>query len=150
MCETINHLLCGWCNKFVIQKNHLSAKIELFRLLFNERKGDFCIGMLGDLIFLTSVLCMKDSWRAGIPDKDRTELVTSGIYRYSRNPAFLGFDFMYAGLLLMYYHKTCSVETIIDISKYLFAKFVCFKHMSELKQSSCIRHLLFIEIYMHK
>ena len=32
MCETINHLLCGWCNKFVIQKNHLSAKIELFRL----------------------------------------------------------------------------------------------------------------------
>ena len=32
---------CGWCNKFVIQKNHLSAKIELFRLLFNERKGDF-------------------------------------------------------------------------------------------------------------
>ena len=39
MCETINHLLCGWCNKFVIQKNHLSAKIELFRLLFNERKG---------------------------------------------------------------------------------------------------------------
>ena len=33
------HIICGWCNKFVIQKNHLSAKIELFRLLFNERKG---------------------------------------------------------------------------------------------------------------
>lgn len=31
--------LCEWCNNFVIQKNHLSAKIELFRLLFNERKG---------------------------------------------------------------------------------------------------------------
>lgn len=62
----------------------------------------FCIGMLGDVTFLLSVLCMKDSWRAGIPDKDRTELVTSGIYRYSRNPAFLGFDFMYIGVLLMY------------------------------------------------
>jgi len=35
------HIICGWCNKFVIQKNHLSAKIELFRLLFNERKSDF-------------------------------------------------------------------------------------------------------------
>lgn len=44
--------------------------------------------MLGDMIFLVSVLCMKDSWRAGIPDKDRTKLVTTGIYRYSRNPAF--------------------------------------------------------------
>ena len=62
----------------------------------------FCIGMLGDVIFLLSVLCMKDSWRAGIPDKDKTALVTAGIYRFSRNPAFLGFDFMYIGVLLMY------------------------------------------------
>ena len=45
---------------------------------------------------------MKDSWRAGIPDKDKTALVTTGIYRCSRNPAFLGFDFMYVGVLLMY------------------------------------------------
>lgn len=41
-------------------------------------------------------------WRAGIPDKDRTKLVTTGIYRYSRSPAFLGFDLMYAGVLLLY------------------------------------------------
>lgn len=68
----------------------------------NARFTGFCIGMLGDAVFLFSVLCMKDSWRAGIPDKDKTELVTTGIYRYSRNPAFLGFDFMYIGVLLMY------------------------------------------------
>ena len=62
----------------------------------------FCVGMLGDALFLLSVLCMKDSWRAGIPDKDKTELVTTGIYRFSRNPAFLGFDLMYIGVLLLY------------------------------------------------
>ncbi len=62
----------------------------------------FCVGILGDSIFLLSVLCMKDSWRAGIPDKDETELVTTGIYRFSRNPAFLGFDLMYIGVLLLY------------------------------------------------
>ena len=83
----IMSMIFGW--------NHMSA---------NARFTGFCIGMLGDLIFLISVLCMKDSWRAGIPDKDRTELVTSGIYRYSRNPAFLGFDFMYIGMLLMYFN----------------------------------------------
>ena len=64
----------------------------------NARFTGFCTGMLGDLIFLLSVLCMKDSWRAGIPDKDHTGLVTSGIYRFSRNPAFLGFDLMYIGM----------------------------------------------------
>ena len=73
--------------------NHLPA---------GARFTGFLIGMLGDGIFLLSVLCMKDSWRAGIPDKDKTALVTTGIYRYSRNPAFLGFDFMYVGVLLMY------------------------------------------------
>ena len=47
----------------------------------NARFTGFLMGLLGDGIFLLSVLCMKDSWRAGIPDKDRTALVTTGIYR---------------------------------------------------------------------
>lgn len=73
--------------------NHLPA---------SARFSGFLVGMLGDGVFLLSVLCMKDSWRAGIPDKDKTELVTTGIYRFSRNPAFLGFDLMYVGVLLLY------------------------------------------------
>ena len=81
----------------------------------NARFTGFCIGMLGDMIFLVSVLCMKDSWRAGIPDKDRTTLVTTGIYRYSRNPAFLGFDFMYVGLLLMYFNLSMLVVSAFAI-----------------------------------
>lgn len=72
----------------------------------------FCIGMLGDLLFLVSVICMKDSWRAGIPDKDKTALVTTGIYRYSRNPAFLGFDLMYIGVLLLYCNPLSAVFSL--------------------------------------
>lgn len=72
----------------------------------------FLIGMLGDIIFLISVVCMKDSWRAGIPDKNKTELVTNGIYKFSRNPAFLGFDFMYAGVLLMYFNPLTAVFSL--------------------------------------
>ena len=34
-----------------------------------------------DIVFLVSVICMKDSRRAGIPDKDKTTLVTTGIYK---------------------------------------------------------------------
>ena len=67
----------------------------------NARFTGFLLGLLGDGIFLTSVLTMRDSWRAGIPDRDKTELITSGIYAYSRNPAFLGFDLMYLGTFLL-------------------------------------------------
>lgn len=80
----------------------LSVAFDWNFLPAGARFTGFCLGMLGDGVFLLSVLCMKDSWRAGIPDKDRTELVTTGIYRFSRNPAFLGFDLMYGGVLLMY------------------------------------------------
>lgn len=64
----------------------------------------FCLGLLGDLIFLVSVFRMRDSWRAGIPKKSQTKLVTSGIYKFSRNPAFLGFDLQYTGVLLLYFN----------------------------------------------
>lgn len=75
----------------------------------------FCTGMLGNMIFLVSVICMKDSWRAGIPDQDRTKLVTDGIYQFSRNPAFLGFDFMYIGVLLMYCNPLTAFFSLFAI-----------------------------------
>ena len=80
----------------------MSIVFEWNLLPANVRFTGFLVGMLGDGIFLLSVLCMKDSWRAGIPAEDKTELVTTGIYRFSRNPAFLGFDLMYIGVLLLY------------------------------------------------
>ena len=80
----------------------LSIAFGWSHLPTGARFTGFCVGMMGDAIFLLSVLGMKDSWRAGIPDKDETELVTTGIYRFSRNPAFLGFDLMYVGVLLLY------------------------------------------------
>lgn len=87
--------------------NHLPA---------NARFTGFCVGVIGDLIFLISVLAMKDSWRAGIPDRDKTKLVTDGIYKYSRNPAFLGFDLQYIGILLMYFNLLTLIFTIFAVT----------------------------------
>ena len=82
----------------------------------NCRLTGFLIAMTGDIIFLISVVKMKDSWRAGIPENDRTSLVTDGIYRFSRNPAFLGFDLMYTGMLLMYMNIGTIVFTAFAIT----------------------------------
>jgi len=62
------------------------------------------IGAFGAAMFIAAVLTMRDSWRAGVSEIDSTELVTSGIYQISRNPAFLGFDLVYIGILLMFFN----------------------------------------------
>ena len=100
----------------IIPAQLLSILFGWSHLSSNARFTGFCVGAIGDIIFLISVLCMKDSWRAGIPDRDKTELVTDGIYSYSRNPAFLGFDFQYIGVLLMYCNLLTLMFTIFAIS----------------------------------
>ncbi len=93
----------------------LSVAFGWSMLPAGARFTGFCTGLLGDLIFLLSVVCMKDSWRAGIPDTDKTELVTTGVYRFSRNPAFLGFDLMYIGVLLLYFNPLTAVFTLFSV-----------------------------------
>lgn len=56
----------------------------------------------GVAFFIIAMRTMADNWRAGIPEKDRTQLVQSGIYCISRNPAFVGFDLVYIGLLMAF------------------------------------------------
>lgn len=54
----------------------------------------------GTAVFIAAFQTLKDSWRAGIDENQKTELVTGGVYRVSRNPAFLGFDLLYLGSAL--------------------------------------------------
>lgn len=57
------------------------------------------IAAIGVAFFIIAMLTMADSWRAGIPENDKTAFVQKGIYSISRNPAFVGFDLLYLGLL---------------------------------------------------
>ena len=49
---------------------------------------------------------------------DKTELVTDGIYQFSRNPAFLGFDLLYIGTLMMFFNRILCVLTVFAIVMY--------------------------------
>lgn len=96
--------------------------IQLLSIFFDwnimpsgARFTGFCIAGIGDIFFLISVIYMKDSWRVGIPEKDKTTLVTDGIYKFSRNPAFVGFDFMYIGILLMFFNIGTLLFSLFSI-----------------------------------
>lgn len=90
----------------------LVVPAELVSILWNIRVWDvpalgwagISMGTAGVLVFILAMVTMRDNWRAGIPAEDKTELVTSGIYRFSRNPAFLGFDLVYLGILVAFFN----------------------------------------------
>ncbi|WP_413614210.1 methyltransferase family protein [Flavobacterium sp. N2013] len=43
---------------------------------------------------------MKNSWRIGIDTETKTDLITSGLFKFSRNPIFLGIILSLVGLFL--------------------------------------------------
>ncbi len=73
------------------------------------------ISVMGVFVFFASVAVMKDNWRAGVSEKETTELVTGGIYSISRNPAFLGFDLVYIGILLMFFNWFLFAVTAVAV-----------------------------------
>lgn len=74
------------------------------------------ICILGNIIFTMAVTTMKDSWRAGIAEKDETKMITNGIYKISRNPAFLGFYCVYIGILLMFFNLPLLIISVVAIT----------------------------------
>ncbi len=48
-----------------------------------------------------SLLNLKDSWRVGVLEDQKTELVTTGIYRFTRNPYFVSYFLMFAAYTVL-------------------------------------------------
>ena len=76
------------------------------------------ISVGGTVIFIVALWTMRDSWRAGVSKTDKTELITNGIYHISRNPAFLGFDLLYIGTLLMFFNWILCFLTVFAVTMY--------------------------------
>ena len=97
--------------------------VEVWSIVFDRRwsasawltAAGLCIAAAGVLIFVLAMCAMRDSWRAGISRSEQTELVTDGIYRFSRNPAFLGFDLMYIGVLTAFFNIPLLCITALTV-----------------------------------
>ena len=69
------------------------------------------VGIIGVIFFALATITMKNSWRVGIPE-EKTSLITNGIYKWSRNPAFVGFDLLYLSLCLMFFNIPLVIVSV--------------------------------------
>jgi protein-S-isoprenylcysteine O-methyltransferase Ste14 len=59
------------------------------------------LGVAGLVVVLLAQQTMGASWRIGVDDSERTELVTAGLFGWVRNPIFTGMAAVSAGTVLM-------------------------------------------------
>jgi protein-S-isoprenylcysteine O-methyltransferase Ste14 len=76
----------------------LSGALSFFRFPF--------ISYLGLVLFGVSILLgaifsaqLKDSWRVGVPEDQKTTLIKDGVYAHIRNPYFLSYFIMFFSML---------------------------------------------------
>lgn len=90
---TVLTCVAGVCSIFFV-KDFLADEFRIAGII---------IGMIAVIFFALATITMKNSWRVGIPE-EKTALVTKGVYKWSRNPAFVGFDLLYLSICLMFFN----------------------------------------------
>ena len=99
----------------------ISTTLCIFVTIFSTSSDNF-YHLLGAILFLSSPTVsyfglflyalsiiigwlfsaqLKDSWRVGVHDNQKTELIQSGIYKHVRNPYFLSYFMMFIGQFLV-------------------------------------------------
>jgi len=73
------------------------------------------ITLIGVLFFILAMVFMKTSWRVGIDKSTKTSLVTSGLYRFSRNPAFVGMDLMFLGTAITHVNLMTVIVALLVV-----------------------------------
>lgn len=98
---TVLTFVVGVCSIFMVKRFPV-AEIRIVGIV---------MGIFGVIFFAFATITMKTSWRVGIPE-EKTTLITQGIYKISRNPAFVGFDLVYISTCLMFFNIPLLIVSI--------------------------------------
>lgn len=81
----------------------IGGAIEPLRLPYQSllNAAGLAAALSGFAMTFAAQLQMRASWRIGVDDRERTPLVTAGLFAVVRNPIFSGMLLVLAGVLLM-------------------------------------------------
>ncbi|MBK7212404.1 MAG: isoprenylcysteine carboxylmethyltransferase family protein [Bacteroidales bacterium] len=77
----------------------LEANLSGFAMI---RFAGYAFVLAGFILGILALIAMRNSWRVGIRYDQKTDLVISGIYRFSRNPYFLSYNLLIFGYILIF------------------------------------------------
>jgi protein-S-isoprenylcysteine O-methyltransferase Ste14 len=95
-----------------------------YSFLFTENKildylivdiSGFIAGLFGLSFCLYAQIKMGKSWRVGIDEKVKTELITTGLYKLIRNPTYLGLFILNAGIWLIWPTFTVFILNLLFV-----------------------------------
>ena len=75
------------------------------------------IGMF--LLFLNLIISflalvqMRDSWRVGIKENDKTNLIINGIFKVTRNPYFLSYIFLFLAYMILVANVLVIISSLL-------------------------------------
>ena len=99
-----------------IQFFSMFSRFELLNY-FQAKTAGFIIGLTGLALCLYAQIKMGNSWRVGIDEKDRSELVMGGLYKFIRNPTYLGlFIFNFGVWIIIPTWTICILNTVFILS----------------------------------
>lgn len=103
----------------------------IFKSVIMETTGTIFIAA-GLIVSSLASLNLGKSWRIGVDSNEKTDLVTSGIYSFSRNPYFLSYDIVLIGVSLV----SLSILVIIfSLTTMLLFHFMILKEEKYLEET---------------
>ncbi len=115
---TSSSWLLTWILEIIFHNQISSYVINFFFINTFTTFIGIMLTAIGVCIFILSTIFMKSSWRVGIDKNTKTTLVTNGIYKFSRNPAFVGFYFMFIGLFFTYTNIITLIVLVINVAAF--------------------------------
>jgi len=75
------------------------------------------LASIGLILFILSLINLGQSTRLGVPTDD-TKLKTGGLYRYSRNPMYLGFNLLTLSAMFYTWEMIIAISGLYSILTY--------------------------------
>lgn len=88
---------------------------QLFGIIGLTQKIWYGIMIIAVILALVSLIHIRQSWRIWLPSSWTTQLITWGIYAYSRNPFFLAYDLLIIGMIVVSWSWLVFIAWVFSI-----------------------------------